>query len=119
MGDFSVFGSLALAFGDRLRVTSQYFQFHVAVGATFYIRRGRTAGFSDEARIRETAAERFPGGKELDSYLFSECRREWRPSGRAGGWYEYVVDSEHIGDVLAIIQDGLPEDFIESDDWAA
>ena len=117
MSGFEVMVALVAAFGDRLQVTEQYFQFHIRVGATLYIRRGRSAGFSNEARIREPSIGKFPSGRELDAFLTGEpVRRNWR-----GKWYDFCVGPEHIDAVVNIILAGLDlsEDFIEADDWAA
>ena len=79
---------------------------------TIYIRRRFPAGFEPLARIRETAVERFPNGRELDSFLVGECvRREWHTA-----WYEFCVPPEYIEELVAILLDGidLSEDWIET-----
>ena len=117
MTGFEVMALLVAVFGDRLRTTRQYYQFHIRAGATIYVRRGRSAGFENVARIREIAIHRFPGGEELDAFLTGEpVRRQWRTR-----WYDFCIGPEHIDAVVEILLGGLDlsEDFIESDDWAA
>ena len=109
MNDFQILSRLSGTFGDRLRVTRRYFQFHFGPGTTIYVRRHFPAGYENIARFRETAVENFPNGKELDSYMVGEgVSREWRTR-----WYEFCVDESHIEEVIGILLDGLDL----SDDW--
>ena len=112
MNDFEVLTRLVEAFGDRLRVTKVYFQFHLRAGGTIYIIRRFPAGFENLARIRETALLNFPNGKELDSYLFGEDV----PREQYGNRVEYMVGPEHIEDVITILLGGLDlsEDWVEA-----
>ena len=112
MNGFEVLSRLVEAFGDRLRTTRRYYQFHLRVGGTIYIRRRFPAGFENVARIRDTALQNFPNGKELDSYLVGEDM-QCEPNGR---WDEYMVGPEHIEDVIGILLDGLDlsEDWVEA-----
>ena len=112
MNDFEVLARLVEAFGDRLRVTRRYYQFHLRFGATIYVRRRFPAGFENLARFRETALRSFPNGKELDSYMAGEDV----PSEQNGRWDEYMVGPEHIEDVIAVLLDGLDlsEDWVEA-----
>lgn len=112
MNDFRILSRLVEAFGDRLRVTRRYYQFHLRRGATIYIRRRFPAGFENVARFRDTALETFPNGKELDSYMVgNDVPREWRTR-----WYEYMAGPGHIEEVITILLDGsdLSEDWIEA-----
>ena len=109
MNDFEVLSRLVEAFGDPLRVTRRYYQFHLRVGATIYVRRRFPAGFENLARFRETAMENFPNGKELDSYMIGEDV----PRDRNGHWDEYMVGPERIEDVISILLAGLGL----SNDW--
>ena len=111
MNDFEVLSRLVEAFGDRFRTTRRYYQFHLRVGGTIYIRRRFPAGFEILARIRDTAIENFPNSQELGWYLEGEdvpCE----PNGR---WDEYMVGPEHIEDVIGIMLAGLDL----TQDWAA
>lgn len=109
MNDFQIMAKLIEVFGDRLRVTRRYFQFAIGPGTTIYVRRRFPMGFENAARIRETAAENFPNGRQLDTYLVAEdVPREWRTR-----WYEYAIGPEHIEDVIEIVLGGINL----SDDW--
>ena len=109
MNDFEVLARLVEAFGDRLYVRRRYFGFDLGLGATIYIKRLFPFGFENAARFRDTALGNFPNGVELDLYVEgNDLPREWRTK-----WYEYLVGSEHIEDVIAILLDGLDL----SDDW--
>ncbi len=111
MNGFEVLSRLVEAFGDRLRVTKFYYQFHLQVGGTIYVRR-YPVGFENLAQIRETAVENFPNGRELDSYLVGEDV----PCEPNGSRHEFVVGPEHIEEVIAILLDGLDlsEDWVEA-----
>lgn len=113
MNDFSILALLIESFGDRLYVRSRYLAFDFGHGAYFYIRRRFPTGFESVLRIRESAAERLPGGRKLGWYLEAEdIPREWN-----GQSYEYVVEEceqvEAIADIILSNMD-LTDDFIEA-----
>ena len=112
MNDFEVLSRLVEAFGARLRVTRRYYQFHLQIGATIYVRCRFPAGFENMARFRETALRNFPNGRELGWSLEGEDV----PCEQSGSWDEYMVGPERIEDVMSILLDGLDlsEDWVEA-----